>query len=200
MRRPPLEIMEVGGSLERYRPFTERPLRWYDRYRNLFVMVAVTEGFVLACTTPPTEESPPASVRMFRSVVVHLLPITFSRRIGLTFFEAELVGCGVATLFVIAARAARRLASCPRTCVTLSVDSADVVEPAGYAACASLLSISAPATLLRGPVTGAATTAIRAIRTAGRGRIICRGRSRSTCALPRVNETEPLPSGRTLTD
>jgi hypothetical protein len=133
MRRPPLEIMEVGGSLERYRPFTERPLRWYDRYRNLFVMVAVTEGFVMACTTPPTEESPLASARTFRSLVVHLLPITFSFRIGLTVFEAAPVGCGVATLFLMAARAVRRLASCPCTRVTLSVDSADVVEAAGYA-------------------------------------------------------------------
>ncbi len=73
------------------------------------------------------------AVRTFRSVVVWLLRITISLRIGIIVSEAEPFSLGAAS-FLIAARAAWRLPSLHRT-RALAVDSDDVVEVAGYATC-----------------------------------------------------------------
>jgi hypothetical protein len=62
-----------------------------------------------------------------------MLPSTVSVKIGLIVSETELVGFDAATLFPMAARAARRLPSCARTRAAPAVDSADVVEAAGQA-------------------------------------------------------------------
>ena len=57
-------------------------------------MVAVIESFLPAGAMQPTKDSSWAPVRAFGSMVAYLPRITFSFRIGLIVFEAELLSFG----------------------------------------------------------------------------------------------------------
>lgn len=178
---PPLpDELDVGFLSERYWSFTQRPLSWYDTYRNPLVTVAVTDSFAPAFTSPTTDAFSAASVRTFRSVVAYLLSTTLSRGDGVIVSDADLVGFGAARLR-IGARAMCRLTSWPRASATPTVESIDEVEAgAGYATRAPSPGMTALATPTPKAVSNAAGTTTRASRTAKGGRIARLGRGRAT--------------------